>query len=375
MKQFLKIFFILSCISCMSPSNENIRNTDNKYAKGFNILRHNDYTSIAIYNPWQKAGNTEYRYILCHNRKDVPDSLLKYPIITLPVKNIIVLSTTHIGFISALGEERKIKGVSGIKYIYNEKISAASDSGLIADVGYAPDIDFEKILELEPDVVFLYGVESSVSGIISRLNEVNVPGIIIGEYLEKHPLGKLEWLKVFAAVLEKSDTAELIIDKVEKNYISNKNMINDISVKPTVLTGLPWKDTWYMTGGNTFQSALIEDAAGDFLWKDNNSGDYIPLDLESVFIKALEADVWINTGSAPSLKAVSSRDSRFVKIKAYKEKQVFNNDRKLNTFGGNDYWESGVVHPDLILQDLIKILHPEKMKDHQFEYYRKLPEN
>jgi iron complex transport system substrate-binding protein len=375
MKKLTLLILVLSFFSCAPPLKENIIRTGNKYATGFDILSNGNFTEIKIYNPWQKAENTEYNYVLCEDRETLPDSFKSFTIINLPVEKVVVLSTTHVGFISALGEENKIRGVSGTRYVVNEKIREAADSGMIVDVGYAPDIDFEQIIELEPDVVFIYGLKSSVSGIIARLHEVGIPAVIIGEYLEKHPLGKLEWLKVFAAILQKSDTADKIIQGVEVNYLSNKRKLNDISIKPSVLTGLPWKDTWFMTGGNTFQSQLIADAGGDFLWKENNSEDYIPLDLESVFIKALEADVWINTGSASSMKAVSSRDSRFEKIKAFDEKEVYNNDRKLNQFGGNDYWESGVVHPDLILQDLIKIFHPDIMKDYQFEYYRKLPED
>ena len=375
MRQLFYIFFGLVCSSCISISKEEFKHSDNKYASGFDISVFEDYTNIAIYNPWQKAGNTEFHYMLSRDIENIPDSLKDYSFIKLPAKKIVVLSTTHIGFIAALGEEQRIKAVSGIKYVYNKKIRTWADSGLIADIGYAPDIDYEKIVELEPDVVFLYGLESSVSGIISRLNEVGIPGIIIGEYLEKNPLGKLEWIKVFAEVLEKSDTAKKIFNKVEKNYLNHKKLVNAVSGHPRVLTGLPWKDTWYMTGGNTYQAHLIADAGGDFIWKENNSSDFIPMDLESVFMKALDADVWINTGSALSMNAVGSRDKRFEQIKAYAGNNVYNNDLKLNQFGGNDYWESGVVHPDLILRDLIKIFHPEKLKDFPFEYYRKLPED
>lgn len=38
---------------------------------------------------------------------------------------------------------------------------------------------------------------------------------------------------------------------------------------------------------------------------------------------------------------------------------------------GNDYWQTGVVRPDLVLADLSAILHPELSTDHQFTFYRK----
>ena len=54
-----------------------------------------------------------------------------------------------------------------------------------------------------------------------------------------------------------------------------------------------------------------------------------------------------------------------------REGRVYNNNRRTNPSGGNDYWESGVIHPDLILQDLIRIFHPE-LTDAEPTYYRKL---
>ena len=30
-----------------------------------------------------------------------------------------------------------------------------------------------------------------------------------------------------------------------------------------------------------------------------------------------------------------------------------------SVIGGSDFWESGIVHPDIVLRDLVTILHPE----------------
>ena len=38
---------------------------------------------------------------------------------------------------------------------------------------------------------------------------------------------------------------------------------------------------------------------------------------------------------------------------------VWNDNNRLNPKGGNDFWESGVVHPDLLLRDLIGIFRGE----------------
>ncbi|BAL99694.1 MAG: hypothetical protein KatS3mg049_2263 [Caldilinea sp.] len=51
---------------------------------------------------------------------------------------------------------------------------------------------------------------------------------------------------------------------------------------------------------------------------------------------------------------------------------MYNNNARLNEYGGNDYWEGGLANPDVVLADLIKIFHPELLPDHELVYYRKL---
>jgi iron complex transport system substrate-binding protein len=52
--------------------------------------------------------------------------------------------------------------------------------------------------------------------------------------------------------------------------------------------------------------------------------------------------------------------------------QLYNNNLRRSAKGGNDYWEGGIMHPDLILRDLIKIFHPEALPTDTLVYYRRL---
>ena len=127
-----------------------------------------------------------------------------------------------------------------------------------------------------------------------------------------------------------------------------------------------------MAGGKSFAARLIEDAGADYLWSDNSSTQAIPLDLESVYLRAVDADVWINPGAAVSLEDIGRLDERFLDLRVVRQGQVFNNNLRTNAAGGNDYWESGTVRPDLVLADLIRVFHPDLMADHRLVYYRQL---
>ena len=138
------------------------------------------------------------------------------------------------------------------------------------------------------------------------------------------------------------------------------------------MIGLPWKDTWYVAGGRSYASRLISDAGGNYLWQGNTSDEAIPLDLESVYSKAVNADVWINPGVAHSIGELLAFDERFGELEVVRQAEIYNNNARMSPGGGNDYWESATLRPDLILADLISVFHPELMRDHSMFYYRKL---
>jgi iron complex transport system substrate-binding protein len=327
---------------------------------------------LSVFDPWQRSNGEKIVYILGEDPSEVPDSLKQYPFIRTPVSKVVVFSTTHIGFIASLNEANGISGVSGLNYVCNPSVIQAADRNKVFEVGYPPNVNFERLVELSPDLVFLYGIESSINGIADRLQKLGIPVILIAEYLEAHPLGKLEWIRVFGQLYGKEDLSTRIFTHVCEEYHKLDALTDSIQMKPSVLIGLPWKNTWHLAGGQSNIASLINDAGGDYLWKEDGSLENIPLSLEAAMVRSLQADVWINTGTAGSLNEIQGRDRRFTRIEAYQKGRVFNNNARMCENGGNAYWESGVVEPHLILQDLIKILHPELLPQKDFAYYRKL---
>jgi iron complex transport system substrate-binding protein len=345
---------------------------DISYAKGFEIHNYSDFQEVIVNNPWQKSQGETYSYLLASKKKSVPDSLMSKTIINIPGRKVIRFSTTHVGFIATLGKSSTIVGVSGKYFINDSTVCSSLENKNCLDIGFAPNIDFESILGLQPDLVFLYGLDPSVTGLVKRLVDAGIQSVLVSEFLEDHPLGKAEWIRFFSAFYNCEPLGDSIYREVERNYIAARDSISLIKEKPSVLVGLPWKDTWYMAGGNSFTAKFIEDAGGEYLWKNNSNTDYIPLDMESVFQKAVNADIWINMGTAGNKAGVLSVDPRLQYLPAFQNGMIYNNNRRLNSNGGNDFWESGAVRPDIILLDLINIFHPDTTKKQEFFYYRKL---
>jgi iron complex transport system substrate-binding protein len=377
---FLILFFInltfLSFFACTSNDQKNntgkiIGDTVNiKYAKGFRITQKHDTSIVEVINPWQNASNICFQYKLIKTDKAVKGQNDSY--IHIPIKKVVCLSSTHVAFITALNELPSIKGISGVKNVYNPTICEAANKGKIFETGFENNLNFEKILQSNPDVVFAYGVGSESTGYIQKLEELGIHVILIGEYLEEHPLARAEWIKLFGVFFDKLDTAEIIFNNIDSSYQSWKQKASSFPDRPKIMTSLPWNGTWYISGSKTYMAKLIEDAGGDYLWKDINSNISLPIDYEKAFDRSKEADFWINIGQAKDKKYILAIDKRLSLLPAFKTGKLYNNVARIAPQGGNDYWESGTLNPNIILSDLVKIFHLHNQQDDSLFYYKKL---
>ncbi len=342
-----------------------------KHARGFSIIDKGSYKSVIISNPWQNAKNINYTYYL-----SASDSLCELKgnatFIQVPVGRVVCLSTTHIGFLEYIEELGSIVGLSGTRYVSNPYLLDKINQGNVLDVGYDESINYEIILKLQPDLVIAYGVSGNETGFAEKLKELGIKVIFVAEYLEENVLAKMEWVKVFAALYQKEEETSARFNAVVERYQSLVKKVSEKKPQPMVLLGLPWKGTWYVSGGESHAAQLISDAGGDYLWKELKFSDSKPMSLETIFGKAYEADYWLNTGTANSISEILDIDQRFASLSCISNSRVYNCNNLINARGGNEYFEKGVVEPDVILADLITILHPEVLPSHQLKYYKKL---
>jgi len=364
------IIILFSCNNAKVKNNsDSFTEVKNKYAQLFKIERKSKLKKLSVFDV---NGNLKENYYLLNKSVKKVDTLKNSVLIKTPVKKVVCLSTTHIAFIDFLNESEKIFAVSGAQYIFNENIRKQIKKGKVNDIGYENSLDFETILSLKPDLVTVYDINGSISPTINKLKQYHIPVVQINEYLEASVLGQAEWLKFFAAFFEKDTEATQKFNKIEKNYLQFKKMTDTIEQRPTILLNMPWKGTWYIPGGKSNIAQLIKDAGGNYLWANTEENHNYALNIEEVFEKAQNAVFWLNPGQAKSNNDVIATDVRLKKFNAVNIGQIFNRNKRLSTDGGNDYMESGTVRPDLILKDLIQILHPELLKNDSLYYYQKL---
>ncbi|QGY42507.1 ABC transporter substrate-binding protein [Maribellus comscasis] len=365
----LFILFLSSCVNDKTAQHNEV--SSNEFAGGFSIGENSGIVKLSVFNPWEKAQNVKVEYFLVPKEISVPDSLQNKNIIRTPIQRIICMSTSHLGFIEVLSENNSVVGISGANYVSNPQILQYVESGKVVDVGYGQNLNYEMILNQHPDVVMLYGVGSEVTTHVKKLEELGIPVIMNAEYLEETPLGKVEWIKFVGALYQKENEAQQFFTQIKEDYLSLKEKVKDKQNKPKVLVGSPYKDSWWIPGGDSYLANMIKDAGGDYIGKDNDSHESYVISFENALTYGNEVDVWINMGLLSSRKDIIATDQRFKNFGVLKSGRLFNNNNKMSENGGNDFWESGTVYPNLILRDLISVFYPGTINE-DLVYYKEV---
>ena len=406
-------------------------------------------------------------------------------IISRPLSRLIVMSTSHIGFLRAIGGEDAIVGVSGAEYVYDSTVRARIGEGRILDIGYDASPDYEKIMALKPELVLTYSVSPVKSQFLTKLESLGIRSFTVNEHLESHPLARASYVRLFGALTGNMSAADSVLAVVSKNYQALRDSVRALMTVPgdgpqsadaeqricarKILVNIPYKDQWFIPGQENYLSHLVRDAGGEILGSEPGTSISGQISVERAYSLSKEASLWLNVGwcrtldqllsvnplfgdflmniqknaatngfgSASGSDSVGSSDSvdGFVSARgsasvggsasgegsasvggsasagssasvngfvsegdsasvggsasagssasvdgfvsaggsasvggsasgdesSHTDGQaspqvVWNDNSRQNAKGGNDFWESGVVRPDLILRDLIRIL-------------------
>ncbi len=341
-----------------------------EYASGFDIKGADSKQSVllTVTNPWQGADGIAVQLFIARDGETAPEGF-DGQVLEGDAERIVAMSSTHIAMLDAIGEVDRVVGVSGIDYISNPDIQARRDR--IGDVGYEGNINYELLLSLDPDLVLLYGVNGA-SAMEGKLKELGIPFMYVGDYLEESPLGKAEWLVALSEVVGCRSEGEKVFAEIPVRYNALKQRVAENALDaPSVMLNMPYGDSWFMPSAGSYAVRLIEDAGGDYIYKKNTGNASTPVDMEEAYLLASAADLWLNVGMASTLGEVKAACPKFVDTRCFLNGDVYNNNACTNAAGGNDYFESAVVHPDLVLRDLVKIFHPELVEE-PFVYYKRL---
>ena len=376
-----KIFVILLCLlaACThhTPLDVDIFNEvvySPSHATGFEIRRHGESgaTLIISTDPWQGAEGVAYKLLIDPNGTFTATHEVQR--IASTPQRILCMSSSHIAMLDAIGQVERVVGVSGIDFISNPYITANHNT--IGDVGYDNNINYELLIALEPDLVLLYGINSSNS-VEQKLRELKIPFAYIGEYVESSPLGKAEWMVAIGEIVGSREVSIDTFNSIATQYNAVASHIKEHlgdKPRPKVLLNTPYRDAWFLPAKSSYMVRLIEDAGGDTFTTQGEGNSSAPIDIEQAILYATQSHLWLNPSGCNSIAELVTLNPKFADTPPVTSGQIWNNNARQTPRGGSDFWESGVVRPDIILQDLASILHPELSSEqpHLLYYYKQL---
>jgi len=341
------------------------------FAHGFRIDYYDGYREVSIVN--RMAGKTDtLRYLLVDSGVAAPTNRPGIPVITTPVRQFVVQSSVHVALADFAGVADRISGLGSFQYINSPIVREGIRAGKVKETGVDSRINSELVISMHPGVLIAMTNPDAAFGQYKPLMDAGIPVMPDAEWLETTPLGRAEWVKLIGALVDREDSVAKKFDSVVRAYERLAAIGSAAKEKPTVIVNMPFKGTWYLPAGGNYQTQLLRDAGAAYPWADTKGTNSLSLTFEAVAPVALKADYWLNIGYVDSKNDILARDPRYSGFHAFQTGALYNYNKQVNDLGSNDYWESGIVNPQLILADLIRILHPGLLPQDTLHYYKPL---
>lgn len=332
--KYIILFFILASLARAKgecQSGKMLKVFKPKYALGFYIEYFANFKIIH---------SKSYSYILNINGK-IKNCSNEFEIKKIP-ERLVLTSTTYITSIEEINLENTIVGFQGVDFIYSDKINKKN----IVDVGYS--LEVEQLLKVRPELVIAYEDNLSNKKKLEQFYKFNIPIVFNYDYFETNALARAEWRIFNAAFFDKEELAIKKFNEIEIKYLQLKENQKS-KKKKQILMGTIENGKWVTPGGSSDLAQIIEDAGGELILKrGSNLTQYISL--EEIKTLDITPDLWIlNNGK---------KGDDFIKINPHYKKFLnidkYNYTKKVKN-KANDYWESGVARPDMLLEDFVKM--------------------
>ncbi|NQZ75441.1 MAG: ABC transporter substrate-binding protein [Ekhidna sp.] len=348
----LLLLVFSACTSSVQNETESSTYTVN-HASTFHFERINSKEYLVVDEPWPKS------------------TVAKKYELSKPLKRVVCTSTSHLPYFEMLGLEDAVVGFPNMNYVSSENFNKRAEEGKIIDLGVDGSLNMEILIGLQPDAVIAFDAGGESTS-LEKIQNLGIPVIYNSDFLEQSPLGRAEWIKVFGALFHQREKADSIFNSIESEYNRVKELAKNVEERPTIISGVVYGDTWFLPGGANWAATFYENAGGDYIWKSDTTSGWLELGFEAVYEVGFEAEFWIGVSTFESTAAMIGQEDRYQEFSALQEGQVYNYNKKKGPNGGIDFFESGYSRPDLVLSDLIKILHPTLLPNYETVYFHQL---
>lgn len=333
------------------------------YAKEFKVdYYEGGYALITI--------NEGGSFLVVPEDKKIPDNLDKnITVLKQPLDNIYLVAT------SAMDLFRELDGINNIKLSgtdadswYIKEAADAIESGKMKYAGKYSAPDYELILENDCDLAIESTMIYHSPEVKEQLESFEIPVLVERSSYEEHPLGRLEWIKLYAVLLDKEQKAQDYFDEQIKKLDELDNTEN--TGKTVAFFYITSNGTVNVRKSNDYVSKMIEMAGGNYIFDDlqsDNSLSTVNMQMESFYAQAKDADYIIYNstidGELKSVDELIKKSDLLKDFKAVKEGNVWCMQKSM-------FQETTSVSDFIV--DINKILTDKDADDSQLKYLYRL---
>lgn len=361
-----------------------------EYAQHFEVSYQGNYKIVktdATFYPdgKQKDGKSRQDVVVLVQKGTQPPPLTgelqDAQVIHIPVETVAVNIENAECFLAELGLQDRIVAVGGA-ISYNDTIRQKVLHKQIGQVGYSwhQPSNLEVLLQRKPEVFFMNIANLDFAGSLEKTRKIGIPTAPIVEWAEADYLALAEWIKFFSVFFNAEQKANEVFNGIQNRVDSLKKLVATVPNKPTAIWGYyTGKDRWLVHCNNN-EAQFMKDAGlinvfEDFSRPLRNSGE--PISSEELLARGRNAEHWIigdiHSAALPSANYMNT-------FQSWRTGKLYHNMKrskpKANAF---DWYGTAIVRPDIVLADLIKLIHPELLPAHElffmdhFDKSTKLP--
>ncbi|HBL25843.1 MAG TPA: hypothetical protein DD490_03305 [Acidobacteria bacterium] len=238
----------------------------------------------------------------------------------------------------------------------------AGELPLIGDASHgAPN--YETLVELRPDLTLLFAADPARAEGPRRLRALGLAAAPTYAWSESDVLAQAEWVKYVALFFNAEAAAERFYAGVESRYQELAETARTVPAPRTAFWGGPTDgDRWWVERSGP-EARLLAEAGAVNVLADPTAGPWAALDTGALLDRAGSAEVWIT--NARSEREWNARFDLNA-LRAWREGRAWHYHRRVDlATGAYDWNETALVRPDLVLADLVAVLHPDLLPGHR----------
>ena len=297
---------------------------DLSYAKMYSVEEYGAYQLVTI--------NDELKYLIVPEGENTPSNLPEdITVLKKPLSNVYLASSAVMDMICAISADDYVR-LSGTKRDdwCIDKAAELMDEGKMLYAGKYSEPDFELILSKNCSLAIENTMIFHSPQTKEKLEELGIPVLVEQSSYEEHPLGRLEWIRLYGLLFDRQSEADAFFEKslsMADEYIAASESGKKIAFFYVTASGAV-----SVKKPQDYMAKIIRMAGGEYVpgnvdEDEKNALSTINMQMEEFYADAKDADILIYNSTinddVDSVQDILSKSDLFKDFKAVKDNRVY----------------------------------------------------